>query len=183
MQVSIYPAYHMVGPNLVLDVPVSGSTPVPTYVSVSLTPALFVEEAFPDHFAYTCVLHSDSHLLPPAGCTTAADSDATREACYENYVQAAAAEIGKHVKFYTFPFSEEDGKATVCFSFGDVTVDKDGATAIPFYLMLKPTTKVFNEAVSIIDMQAYAIAGARAAGVLTSPNLAELLSSPSSVPH
>lgn len=179
MQVSIYPSYHMVGPNLVLDVPVSGSTPVPTYVSASLAPALFVEEAFPDHFAYTCVLYSDSHLRPSSD----SDPELSIGALFESYVQAAATEIGKHVKFRSFPFSSKDGAATVCFAVTDVTVGKDGATAIPFYLMLRPTKEVFEQAVGIIDMQASALAGARAAGVLTSPSLAELLSSTPSVAH
>lgn len=165
MSYQLYPAYHSVGPQLITDVP---TTP-PTHVSVSLTPALYTEAQFPDSFAYSCILHSTEELPLSK---------------LEEYIGAATEAIGKLVIFSAFPFSSPDDKAMVAFSPKDVEVKPEGGHVIPFSIMLKPAKDVFMNAVTIIDMQAAAIEGARNAGVLTAPSLVDsLLSTPPVVTH
>ena len=156
----LFPSYHAVGPQLVVDVP----TVPPTYVSVSLTPALYTEEQFPDSFSYSCMLYSEESIPLSE---------------LERYITAATEVIGKLVGFSAFPFCSPQEKAHISFYPKDVEEKKEGGNTIPFSILLKPTREVFLNAVTIIDMQAMAIQGARAAGVLTSPSIAEsLLSSP-----
>lgn len=160
MHHQLFPAYHAVGPQLIADVP----TVPPTYVSVSLTPALYTEEQFPDSFSYSCVLHSEENIPLSE---------------LEHYITSATEVIGKLVGFSAFPFCSPQEKAHIAFYPKDVEQKKEGGNTIPFSIMLKPTKEVFLNAVTIIDMQAMAIQGARVAGVLTSPSIAEsLLSSP-----
>ena len=160
MSHKLFPAYHAVGPQLVADVP----TIPPTYVSVSLAPALYTEKKFHDHFAYSCVLHCEEQI-PVAEL--------------ENYIGFATEAIGKIAGFSAFPFYSESERVKVVFSPDDIENKKDGGMVIPFSIMVRPTVEVFMQAVTIIDMQAMAIEGARTAGVLQVPNAAEsLLSSP-----
>lgn len=165
MSHQLFPAYHAIGPQLVADVP----TIPPTYVSVSLAPALYTEEKFHDHFAYSCVLHCEEQI---------------HVAELENYIGFATEAIGKIVGFSAFPFHSESEQAKVAFSPADIENKKDGGMVIPFSIMVRPTVEVFMQAVTIIDMQAMAVEGARIAGVLQVPNAAEsLLSTPTATSH